>query len=109
MSDSGTRTKLKRILGLERIQSSLEPSKNGTGQTGEPSLTFEDAKQALKVLLAQVCCAGVRKAHERRIMGYLVLQEKRLRQLQRRCVNWGIEDDYDHLKSLAEFYDDPGH
>lgn len=105
MSNSGTKTKSKRTSGPKRTQSSSEQTIQGSDQTGEPSLTFEDAKDALNILLAQIGSHGVRKAHRGRIMGYLVLQERRLRTLERRAKNWGYDDEAEHCLALAKYWD----
>jgi hypothetical protein len=105
MSNSGIKTKSKRISEQEQIQSSSEQTIQGSDQTEEASLTFEDAKDALNILLAQIGSHGVRKAHRGRIMGYLVLQERRLRTLERRAKNWGYNDETEHLLALARAWD----
>ena len=105
MSNSGTKTKSKRILEQKGTQSSSERNTQGSDQTGEVSLTFEDAKDALNILLAQIGSHGVRKAHRGRIMGYLILQERRLRTLERRAKNWGYDDETEHLLALARAWD----
>ena len=105
MNDSGTRTKLKKTLELDPIQSSSELPIQGLDQIEGQSLTFEDAKEALNILLAQIGSHTVRKAHKGKIMGYLVLQERRLRTLERRAKNWGYNDESDHLMALANFWD----
>lgn len=105
MSDSGTKTKSRRILEQEPIQSSSEPISQELDQTGEESLTFEDAKDALNILLAQIGSYTVRKAHRGRLMGYLVMQERRLRTLERRAKNWGYDDETEHCLALAKYWD----
>jgi len=105
MNDSGTKTKLKETLEREPIQSSLEPTSQGSDQTGDQLLTFEDAKDALNILLSQIGSHTVRKAHRGRIMGYLVMQERRLRTLERRAKNWGYDDETEHLLALARAWD----
>lgn len=105
MKDSGIETKLKPISALEPNQSSLGPQSQGKGQTGDQSLTFEDAKDALDILISQIGSPSVRKAHRGRIFGYLVLQERRLRTLERRAKNWGYDDETEHCLALAKYWD----
>lgn len=105
MSDSGTRTKSRRILEPKPIQSSSEPITQGSDQTQDQLLTFEDAKDALNILLSQIGSYTVRKAHRGRLMGYLVLQERRLRTLERRAKNWGYDDETEHCLALAKYWD----
>ena len=68
-------------------------------------MTFEDAKDALEILLAQIGSHRIRKAHRGRLMGYLVLQERRLRTLERRAKNWGYDDETEHCLALAKAWD----
>ena len=105
MKSSGTETKLKKTLGQEPIQSSSEPTSQGSDQIEDPSLTFEDAKEALNILISQVGSPIVRKAHKGRIMGYLVMQERRLRTLERRAKIWGYDDETEHCLALAKAWD----
>lgn len=105
MKDSGTKTKSKKTLEQEPIQSSSEQSIQGLDQIEGQSLTFEDAKDALNILIAQCGSPNVRKAHRGRIMGYLVLQERRLRILERRARIWGYDDETEHCLALAKAWD----
>ena len=105
MSNSGTKTKSKKTLGQEPIQSSSEQTTQGLDQTEVQSLTFEDAKDALNILLSQIGSYTVRKAHRGRLMGYLVMQERRLRTLERRAKNWGYDDETEHCLALAKYWD----
>ena len=105
MSDSGTRTKSKQISGPEQSLSSSEQTSQGSDRTEAQSLTFEDAKEALEILLAQIGSHRIRKMHRGRIMGYLVLQERRLRTLERRAKNWGYDDETEHCLALARAWD----
>jgi hypothetical protein len=38
-------------------------------------------------------------------MGYMVLQERRLRTLERRAKIWGYEDETEHCLALAKMWD----
>ena len=105
MKDSGAKTKSKKTLGQEPIQSSSEQSIQGLDQIEGQSLTFEDAKDALNILIAQCGSPNVRKAHRGRIMGYLILQERRLRTLERRARIWGYDDETEHCLALAKAWD----
>ena len=103
--DSGKETKSNKTLEQEPIQSSSEPQSQGVNQPQDQCITFEDAKDALNILISQCGSPNVRKAHRGRIMGYLVLQERRLRTLERRAKIWGYDDETDHLLALAKAWD----
>lgn len=106
MNDSGTKTKSKRISEPEPDPYSPELIAQGLDPIEVQSLTFEDAKDALNILIAQCGSPNVRKAHKGRIMGYLILQERRLRTLERRAKHWGIYDDEtEHCLALAKAWD----
>lgn len=105
MKSSGKRIKLKTTLGQRETQSSLGQPIQGLDQTEDMSATFEDAKDALEILIAQCGSPLVRKAHRGRIMGYLVLQERRLRTLERRAKTWGYDDETEHCLALAKMWD----
>ena len=68
-------------------------------------MTFEDAKEALNILISQIGSPIVRKAHRGRLMGYLVMQERRLRTLERRAKIWGYDDETEHCLALARAWD----
>lgn len=105
MMSSGKKTKSKTILGLKETQSSLEQLHQGLDPIEATSATFEDAKDALEILIAQCGSPNVRKAHRGRIMGYLILQERRLRTLERRAKTWGYDDETEHCLALAKMWD----
>ena len=105
MKSSGTETKSKKTLGQEPTQSSSEPIPQESDQIEDPSLTFEDAKEALNILISQIGSPIVRKAHKGRLMGYLVMQERRLRTLERRAKIWGYDDETEHCLALARAWD----
>ena len=102
---SGTKMKLKKISEQEEILSSLEQTNKESSQPQDQCITFEDAKDAVNILIAQCGSPSVRKAHRGRIMGYLILQERRLRTLERRAKNWGYEDEIEHCLALARAWD----
>ena len=66
--DSGKETKSKKTLEQERNQSSLDQTSQESNQPQDQSFTFEDAKDALEILIAQCGSPNVRKAHRGRIM-----------------------------------------
>lgn len=103
--DSGIKIKSKKISEQEKSQSSSEPLHQESNQPQDQCITFEDAKDALSILLAQIGSHSIRKAHRGRIMGYLVLQERRLRTLERRAKTWGYDDETEHLLALAKAWD----
>ncbi len=105
MRSSGKRIKSKTTLGQKETQSSLEQPTQGSDHPEAMSATFEDAKDALEILIAQCGSPLVRKAHRGRIMGYLVLQERRLRTLERRAKAWGYDDETEHCLALAKMWD----
>ena len=92
-------------MGQEQTQSSSEQPIQGLDQTEVMSATFEGAKDALEILIAQCGSPNVRKTHRGRIMGYLVLQERRLRRLERRAKTWGYDDETEHCLALARMWD----
>lgn len=103
--DSGIKTKLKKTSEQGETQSSLEPQTQESNQPQDQCITFEDAKDALSILLAQIGSHNVRKAHEGKIKGYLVMQERRLRTLERRAKTWGYDDETEHCLALAKMWD----
>lgn len=105
MKSSGTETKSKKTLGQEPTQSLSEPISQEPDQIEDPLLTFEDAKEALNILISQIGSPIVRKAHRGRLMGYLVMQERRLRTLERRAKIWGYDDETEHCLALARAWD----
>ena len=102
---SGKEIKSKKTSELGRDQSSSDQTSQESIHTQEQYTTFEDAKDALEILIAQCGSPNVRKAHRGRIMGYLVLQERRLRTLERRAKIWGYDDETEHLMALAKAWD----
>lgn len=105
VESSGKETKSKKILDQERDQYSSDQISQGPDHTQDQCTTFEDAKDALNILIAQCGSPNVRKAHRGRIMGYMVLQERRLRTLERRAKIWGYEDETEHCLALAKMWD----
>lgn len=105
MNDSGTETKLKKTSEPEQDRYLSELASQELDPTEVQSLTFEDAKDALNILISQIGSPIVRKAHRGRIMGYLILQERRLRTLERRAKNWGYDDETEHCLALAKYWD----
>ena len=105
MKSSGTETKSKKTLGQKPTQSLSEPISQESAQIEDPSLTFEDAKEALNILISQIGSPIVRNAHRGRLMGYLVMQERRLRTLERRAKIWGYDDETEHCLALARAWD----
>jgi hypothetical protein len=104
--DSGKRMRSKKTSGQEEDQSSLEHPVQESNQLQDQSFTFEDAKDALEILIAQIGSHKIRKMHRGRLMGYLILQERRLRTLERRAKNWGYHDETDHCLALAKVWDE---
>jgi hypothetical protein len=105
MNDSGTETKSKKTSEPEQDRYLSELASQELDPTEVQSLTFEDAKDALSILISQIGSPIVRKAHRGRIMGYLILQERRLRTLERRAKNWGYDDETEHCLALAKYWD----
>jgi len=102
---SGKETKSRKTLEQERNQSSSDQTSQESTHMQEQCMTFEDAKDALNILISQCGSPIVRKAHRGRIMGYLILQEKRLRTLERRAKIWGYDDETEHCLALAKMWD----
>ena len=105
-SNSGEETKSKKILVQERDQSLSDPISQEQIHMQDQYITFEDAKDALNILIAQCGSPLVRKAHRGRLLSYLVLQERRLRTLERRAKIWGYEDETEHCLALAKMWDE---
>ena len=102
---SGKETKSKKTSEQGRNQSSSDQIPQESIHTQDQCITFEDAKDALNILISQCGSPNVRKAHRGRIMGYLVLQERRLRTLERRARIWGYDDETEHCLALAKMWD----
>ena len=107
MKDSGKRNRSSKTLVRERIQSSLDQMKTENGQLPqEPSITFEDAEEALSILLAQIGNARIRKMWQDKVMGYMRLQEARIQVLEARNKQLGWNDIDNHVQALAKLWDE---
>ena len=73
-------------------------------------ITFKEAHEALRILLAQIGNYRIRTMHQAKIEGYLVMQEMKLKEYQKRELKDAPTDDWKelqtHIEALAKVYNE---
>lgn len=89
---------------------STEPTNQESDLPQDQCITFEEAQEALSILLAQIGNARIRKIHRAKIEGYLVMQEMKLKEYQKRELKDAPTDDWKelqtHIEALAKVYNE---
>ena len=89
---------------------STEPTNQESCLPQDQCITFEEAQEALSILLAQIGNARIRKIHRAKIEGYLVMQEMKLKEYQKRELKDAPTDDWKelqtHIEALAKVYNE---
>lgn len=102
----GKKTRSKRISGQELDQYLSEVIGQDSKGTLAPSTSFEDAREALHILIAQCGSPKVRNMHRAKIEGFMIMQEMKVKKLEELAENWGWNKSYDHIEALAKFWDE---
>ena len=107
MKNSGKRKKSSKMSVRAKDQSLSDQKKTGKDQLPQAqSYTFEDAEEALSILLAQIGNARIRKMWERKVMDYMRLQEARNKVLEARNKELGWNDIDNHVQALAKLWNE---
>lgn len=89
---------------------STEPTNQELCLPQDQCITFSEAQEALSILLAQIGNARIRKIHRAKIEGYLVMQEMKLKEYQKRELKDVPTDDWKelqtHIEALAKVYNE---
>ena len=89
---------------------STEPTNQESCLPQDQCITFREAQEALSILLAQIGNARIRKIHRAKIEGYLVMQEMKLKEYQKRELKDAPTDDWKelqtHIEALAKVYNE---
>ena len=107
MSDSGKRNKSLKTLGQGNTQCLSDQSLIDKDQSPlEPCITFNDALNALDILIAQQGNQRIRDMHKGTIRDYLIKQEARLHVLAAHSNLWGWKDVDNHVEAMAKLWDE---
>lgn len=69
--------------------------------------SYEDAKEAVWIAVAQCPSPHIRKRSKEIIMGFIDQQQAKLDKLEKYAKNWGFNQQSDHIEALAKYWDDP--
>jgi len=107
MNDSGKRSKSSKTLAQRNAQCLLDQTATGKDQSPQvPCITFEQALEALDILIAQQGNQRIRDMHKGTIRDYLVKQEARVQILDKYSKLWGWRDVDNHVEAMAKLWDE---